>query len=290
MLRKHVEHVDTTRKRKNCPRPSRVCTSKVPRYAALLERPPQTGGATRSSSLAPRPLLLRPLLAPPVSYPKHRCDPLRIKKMTYLLKQQALFMKQVMKRRTSPFMSKYDELASRVGVAKAGGHGDKLAYFFLPKTWTRGTCKVFRARRACWILGAEYRQDAPSFRLYMAVKSTQRTARLSSYRRVLDDVLGRFGVTCQIIPKIMSFLFHGLIFEGYEILAGHFLSRLPKTCKPPNLSQLTSTPQVRMYSRPWSHKMTPKTLDDITFLVRHARRDVQVVDCRVEQIMYTNII
>lgn len=218
---------------------------------------------------------------------RRRFYPLSVAKMVRLLSTQTTFLIQFaqVQNLQHHHRAKYETLSKHIAVSKACPYDDRsktpLVYFYGARSTIRGTCTAKDTFRKCIILGMEFRQDSPSFRLYLAYLSKRRFHHICYLRFLIKQL-----VPNDLVPLILSFCAHGLVLAGYEMVGAHYT----KSSKPPKPSRSVSVASTRVFSNMWHGCAQDQTLDQINFLWSKARRDVQIHNLRVESKMYANLI
>ena len=222
--------------------------------------------------------------------PRRRYYTLSIAKMVRLVGQQTNFLCQFLHLPNwkSPCASNFKTLSHHIGVCKADPTSSHLAFFYLATLTLRGTCVAKGKHRKCVVLGMEYRQEAPSFRLYMAYFSPTRYYAVCYVRFLIKRLLYRWCVDSRLAQLIMEFCFHGLMKKGFEIVGAHYMH--PKKAKGKPQFCMAKSKHTRHFTSMWDDRLKGTAQDGINFLIKHARRDVQVFDLRIESKMYMNLI
>lgn len=273
-------------KRKKCINHHRVCSEKSSRCEAII--PNKFKNKSTITNMA-----LNPLQKPRFNEGKgvqRRYNPFSIQKMVRLVKSQTQFLCQFINTPnwTSEDAHKFKEAAYHIGVCKAEPTSSCLAFFYLATTTIRGTCIAKNKYRKCIILGMEYRSKAPSFRIYMAYFSPTRFYYICYIHFLIRQLLISFGGDIQLAKTIMEYCFYGLVRKGFEIIGAHYMN--PKEAKGKPQICMTKSKHIRYFTSLWDNQIQGSVQNGINFLVKHARRDVQVFELRVESQLYKNLL
>lgn len=295
------QNVGNRLKRKIGLQHTKLHARKIKKINSGLAESEQTCDTSTSSNMETHPLSTKPREFPRVptittnstKLRRIRYYSLRPRKLQSRLQIQTDFLKNIIRYRNvhHPHYIYYTQLAQKTAVCRADPHSSQLGYFFVmaPPTLKgiRGTCKVqsqnytSKSRIPCLILGMEYRQSAKSFRLYLGYKSPARYYEMMYIRFLLYSL----RLPKVILDMIWSYTYHPIVRQGYEIVGAHFISD-PKLAKGPSIHNSPENKESRKYTNLWNGYMNPKTLREIQFMSDHSRRDVQIIDLRVQQNIY----
>ena len=275
-------------KRKRCRHHLRVRPEKSTACQAIV--PNQFQGEGEISHLAPRPLR-----APnfdegkPTKPIRRRYYPFSIQKMVRLVGAQTKFLCQFLHLRDvqSRHATRYKALSHHIGVCRAEPTSSKLAFFYVANTTIRGTCVAKQKHRRCVVLGMEYRQEAPSFRLYLAYFSPTRFYHICRMRFLINEIMYKNHIGNCVTNLVLDFCFYGLVKKGFEIVGAHYMD--PRKIKGKPDVCVSQSKRPRNFTNMWNGEMGDHTKKGLDFLIQHARRDVQVFDLRVESKVYTTL-
>ena len=264
---------------------------------------------TRQPILLPPDMVPRPLRKP---HRRHttRHDPskpryyyLAIVKMVRLLRRQSEFLGKVQHFKHAlgnTQLVKYQAISHRIGATYANlanRTSTNLVFFYTASQTIRGKCIVTTPDMVkvpvqinCLILGVEYRQNAQSFRLYIAYFSPTRYQEIVYTRFLVKRLLCERGLPHQLTQLIMEYICHGLVRSGFEIVGCHFLHPKAAREQPSRSSLGPGSYQPRYYTNMWNAKLQETTQHQLNFIVKHARRDIQVHKLQVDPKMYAELI
>lgn len=213
-----------------------------------------------------------------------------VTKMARLLRKQTRFLCAMVhaKDANATHFGTYKTLSHHIGMAKADCTSNKLATFYVAKRTIRGTCHAKQKHRKCVVLGVEHRQEAPSFRLYLAYFSPTRCYYVCYVRFLIKMWFLRHGMPLVLVQTVLEYCMHGLVRKGFEIVGAHYMPAnlaqgKPKICEP-------KSKRPRTFVNMWQGQCHPKTIEQINFLLSHARRDVQIWNLRTESKVYTQLV
>ncbi len=209
-------------------------------------------------------------------------------KMVRLAKSQTKFLHDFLRCPDwdSPNARTFEALSHHIGVCRADPTSTDLAFFYMATTTVCGTCIAKHKKRKCVVLGMEYRMNSSSFRLYLAYFSQSRFYMICHIQFLIKQFFP--NRMPNVVHTIMEYCFHGLVQEGFEIVGAHYMDPRKATGKPYLLA--TKTKHTRHFTSMWNHTMEGLSKDSVNFLIKHARRDVQVFDLRVESKLYMNLV
>lgn len=221
---------------------------------------------------------------------RRRYYPFSITKMSRLVIAQSRFLYQYIhyKNPTNCYTSRYKALSHHIGVCKASPTSSKLAFYYACNTTIRGMCMAKHKKRKCIVLGMEHRQEAPSYRLYLAYFSPSCFHRVCKMRFLIKQILYSHFLPNALTKTIFDFCFNGIEKAGFEIVGAHYMD--PKHAKGRPSFFTNESVRPRTFTDMWNGQMMPKTKQGLNYIMKHARRDIQITDLRVESIVYMNLL
>lgn len=277
-------------KRKSCYKHGRVSKKKISNHKAVVSD--KLSCESTRTNLAHDPIQTprfhenKPL---PPSRRRYYC--FSVAKMARLAVCQSRFLCQYLQLRNPrhTHTKRFQALSNHISVAKADPTSQRLAFYYGCNTTIRGTCTVRNKRRKCIVLGMEHRQDAPSFRLYIAYFSPSRFQYMCYIRFLIKQVLYSFCLPHVLSKTIMDFCFYGIDKQGFEMTGAHYMTPKKIKGKPVDMAE-TMAIRPRLFTGMWNGHLQPATKRATQYIIEHARRDVQVHDLRIESFMYMNLI
>lgn len=270
-------------KRKRGVHHHRVCSNKSPTCKTAIRD--QLQNQDTVADVAPNPLCA-PNFGEGGGH-GYRYNPFSICKMVRLAKSQTNFLCQCISHKAQGKDTQtFEALSHHIGACGADPTSTDLAFFYLATETIRGTCIAKQKRRKCVVLGMEYRTNSSSFRLYLAYFSKFRLYMICYTRFLIKQLLP--SALAVLVPLIIEYCFHGLVHRGFEIVGAHYLDPMEATGKPK--VSMAKPQRTRHFTSMWNNNIHGIPKDGINFLIKHARRDVQVFELRVESKMYNNLI
>ena len=213
-----------------------------------------------------------------------------ITKMCRLVQNQSRFLYEYVQHHdpTNIYTQTFKALAQHIGVCKVDAMSSQLAFYYASTTMIRGMCIVNNKRKKCIVLGLEHRQSAPSFRLYIAYFSPSKFYYICFMRFLIKQVLYFYGLPNVLTPLILDYIFYGIEKAGFEIVGAHFMDPKHVKGRPSFFAEPSLRP--RIFTDLWNGKMNSYMKNSMHYVLKHARRDVQVQNLRIESNIYMNLI
>ena len=288
----NVRFVSKSFKRKSSDVNGRLCLQKNGCSQTILSNKLSNIHSFKSQSIVAFNPLQKPNLndnKPPKPM-RRRFYPFSIGKMCRVVQAQSTFLYQYIQHHdpTSTFTKTFKTLSQHIGVCRADPTSSKLAFYYGACTMIRGMCVIKNKRRKCIVLGMEHRQAAPSFRLYIAYFSSSKFYYICLIKFLIKQMLYLHGLPNVLVPCIIDYCFHGIEKAGFEIVGAHFMN--PKLVKgKPSVFPEPSL-RSRIFTNMWNGKMNTYMKDSMHYVLKNARRDVQVENLRIESNIYMNLI
>lgn len=161
-----------------------------------------------------------------------------------------------------------------IGVSHADRHSHTRAFFYVCVPPICGTCVVRNKTRPCKVLALEHRENALSFRVYLAHACFRRIMNMAKIKFYLHQ-----RVSHDVAQHILEYCFYDIVQAGYEVIGAHYTNnKQPRaTAKIPRVA--TSGALYRRHYTSFPHPGQKEHY--MNFIISHARRDVQVCNLQV---------